>query len=188
MHTPRLVVVVGDPGSGKDFVIQAVGDLGAQHAEIVPKHTSRNRRPDDMSEMICADDPEFDLDACDVVYENFDTFYGLETKRIWKGIEEGAFQVAVVSEVGAINTLRSIFGSLLILVYVHSQLTEEEFQQQAEEEDEYVRRRLADFRRAFRVYVRNFAAFDHVLIWSGDRENLSDQIFRLFRAYERELV
>lgn len=186
--TPRLIIIVGGPGSGKDLAIQGVNDLGAQHARIVPKHTSRARRPDDEDEMVCADDPWFALDRCDVVYENYGTSYGLESAEIWKGIRSGVFQVAVVSNIEALNQLRRHFGSLLVLVYVHSEVTAGAFEEAASNRDEYIERRVKDFDMALEVYLRNFLAFDHVLIWSGDRENLFDQVFRLFRAYEVGLL
>lgn len=187
-RSPRLVNIVGDPGSGKDFVIQAVADLGAQHAVIVPKHTSRKRRPEDKMEMICSDDSTYDLASCDIVYENYSTYYGLKSSEIWKGIRSGAFVVSVVSNVGALNQMKTNFGELMIMVYVHSQSTAEDFEESALEQDDYVRQRVKDFRMAFNLYLDNFLAFDHVLIWSGDKENLFDQIFRLFRAYEIGLL
>ena len=90
----------------------------------------------------------------------------------------------MISNVKALNRLKQIFGELLVLTYVHSQSTAEEFLRTAETLDGYVESRVERFRMAFDLYVDNFLAFDHVLIWSDDRENLFDQIFRLFRAYE----
>lgn len=188
MRSPRFVVIVGGPGSGKDFAIQAMNDLGAQHAQIIPKHTSRSRQEDDQAEMICVDDESYALERCDVVYENYGARYGLVTKEVWEGLRSGVFQVAVVSNVGAINDLRRIFGALLLLVYVHSEVSAEEFRRTSVGTAEYVEERYQKYRMAFDMYLDNFLAFDHVLIWSGDRENLFDQIFRLFRAYNRGLV
>ncbi len=181
---PRLINIVGDPGSGKDLVIQAVADLGSQHAVIIPKHTSRARRGEDRGEMICSDDPGYDFNECDLVYENYGTQYGLKTSEIWDGLQRGVFVITVISNVKALNRLKLIFGELLVLTYVHSQSTAEEFLRTAETLDGYVESRVERFRMAFDLYVDNFLAFDHVLIWSDDRENLFDQIFRLFRAYE----
>lgn len=185
---PRLINIVGDPGSGKDFVIQATDDLGTQHAIILPKHTSRQRRPDDKSEMVCCNDQGYDLDGCDLIYENYGTFYGLKTKEIWQGLKRGSFVVSVVSNVEALNRLKGIFGDLLVMVYVHSQSTVEDFEKTSTANDDYTKRRVAEYRMAFNVYLDNYLVFDHVLIWSGDMENLLDQIFRLFRAYELGFV
>lgn len=185
----RLFVIVGTPGSGKDLLIRAVSDLGAQHAQIVPKHTSRARRDDDSKEMIFEEDDDYNLDGCDITYENYEDTYGIESARIWEGLRRGAFQVVVASSIKAINQLRKIFGDLMVLVYVHSEMDAKEYKRTEEKyggkDTEYVRRRAAGYQLALDIYLRNFLAFDHVLIYSGLKENLFDQIFRLFRAYER---
>ena len=191
MNRPRLYLVVGSPGSGKDILVRAVYDFGSQHAEIVPKHTSRARRKDDGPEMICPSQKGFALDKCEIVYVNFGTKYGIESNRIWRGLHEGISQVLVVSNVDAINTLRSIFGSLVVLLYVHSEVSPEKFKQQEKKhgnKSKYIERRMSKYRMAFDAFLTNYLAFDHVLIYADVDEDLYDQIFRLFRAYEnREL-
>ncbi|MBM3300744.1 MAG: hypothetical protein FJY85_12415 [Deltaproteobacteria bacterium] len=190
-HTPRLFVIVGSPGSGKDLVVRAVNDLGSQHAQVVPKHTNRTRRNDDGNEMVCPGDDGHALGNCDLVYESFEDSYGIETARIWQGLEHGVFQVVVVSKVEAINKLREIFGGLLVLVYVHSEVAPEQYRRmeaQFGDHGGYLDRRTSGYRDAYEVYLANFLAFDHVLIFSGQPEDLYDQAFRLFRAYERGLL
>lgn len=36
----------------------------------------------------------------------------------------------------------------------------------------------------FKMFVDNFDEFDHVLIFESRKEDVFDQLFRLFRAYE----
>jgi ribose 1,5-bisphosphokinase PhnN len=188
--TPRVVVVVGSPGSGKDILIRAVKDLGVGHARIVPKHTSRQQRPDDGNEMICPESHDFALDQCDIVYVNYDDRYGIISAHIWQGLKEGVFQVIVVSNVAAINQLKAVFSGFLLLVYVHSEMTSEQYLQSeaTSEHDEYAMRRSQQLWETFEMYMNNFLSFDHVLIHGGTPEDLYDQIFRLFRAYERGLI
>lgn len=184
------MAVVGSPGSGKDILIQAINDLGAQHAEIVPKHTSRDRRQNDGDEMICANDNSYNLQACDIIYNNFDTKYGIDTGLIWRGLKRGVFQVLVVSNVAALNDLRSVFGKLLILVYVHSEIDPSEYRKSEMDfgnQDDYVEKRMLDYSNAFGIYKNNFISFNHVLLYTGANEDLYDQIFRLFRSYEKGL-
>jgi guanylate kinase len=184
----RLFVIVGTPGSGKDILIRAVDDIGYRHAQIVPKHTSRKRRKDDRKEMICPGDPGYNLDACDIIYENYGDKYGIEYSRIWEGLKKGTSQVIAVSNVDAINKMREIFGEFMVLVYVHSGMSPDEYRDQEAvfgEDAQYIERRAQEYPFAFEVYRENLLAFDHVLINSDLREDLFDQIFRLFRAYER---
>jgi hypothetical protein len=169
-------------------LIQAVRDLGARHAEIVPKHTSRKRRVGDEGEMICSDDEGYRPKSCDVVYKSHGDRYGVVTGDIWAGFTAGRSQIIVVSQVNGINALRRAFGELIVLVYVHSELTREEYisreQGRASVGEAYASKRAADYRNAFQVYVENILAFDHVLIASAIKEDLFDQLFRLFYAYE----
>jgi len=186
--TPRLFVIVGTPGSGKDLLIRAVNQLGTLHAGIVPKHTSRARRDDDSEEMICPGHSNHDLDGCDIRYENYGDEYGIKSVEIWEGLRKGDSQVAVVSNLDAIKELQRIFSEFMVLVYVHSKMEAEEYQRQAVQyggDAGYVERRVAEYQHAFDLYLRHFLAFNHVLIYSGLPEDLYDQIFRLFRAYER---
>ena len=185
---PYLVVVVGAPGSGKDLLIRAVNDLGTQHAQIVPKHTSRQRRQDDGNEMICPGDENYDIEACDIIYENYGDRYGFECSMIWQGLKKGIFQVIVVSDINAINKLKEKFCNIMITVYVHSETNADEYERTEVafgDDTNYVKQRSKNYRQAFDIFLKNFLAFDHVFIYTGNPEDLFDQIFRLFRAYER---
>lgn len=215
MHnfTPRLFLVVGSPGSGKDELMTAVNTIGSLHAEIVPKHTSRLQNTDDGDEMICRawidedgnteiPNPKWDLEGCDVKYENFGTYYGIKTSAIWDRLRQGIMQVAVVSDSDALNQLKGKFGNLAVVVYVYSQISREEYREKQIEKKlnpknrnakteltgddlAYIEKRVADFDKAWQIYVDNFMLFDHVLIYADMQEDLFDQVFRLFRAYER---
>ncbi len=215
MHnfTPRIFLVVGSPGSGKDELMTAVNTIGSLHAEIVPKHTSRIRNADDGDEMICRawldqdgkteiSNPRWDLDGCDVRYENFGTQYGIKTVEIWNKLRQGIMQVAVVSDSDALNQLKGKFGNLAVVVYVYSQISREQYREKqiqnklnpkggtakSELTDDdliYIEKRVTDFDKAWQIYVDNFMLFDHVLIYADMQEDLFDQVFRLFKAYER---
>lgn len=184
----RLIILVGSPGSGKDLLIRAIDDLGAQHAQVIAKHTSRKRWPDDRKEMICSNDFDFDLISCDIKYDNYGDKYGINSTLIWSSLQKGVFPVVVISNAEAINQLHEKFGDLVVLVYVHSEMDANEFRNADEnfkKGELYVERRVSEYQQAFDLYLKNFRAFDHVLINCGDPEDLYDQIFRLFRAYER---
>ncbi len=189
-RNPHLFVVVGSPGSGKDKLVKAVNDLGTQHAMIIPKHTNRSRNSDDGDEMIFPDDECWGLNKCDVVYTNYENDYGIKSSRIWKGLSKGISQVVVISNTGAINKLKSIFRNLLKLVYVYSEISPEEYKQESLDfqNQSYIESRADNYDMAHKVYLNNFETFDHVLIYTGVDEDLYDQIFRLFRAYEHDHI
>lgn len=198
---PRLFIVVGNPASGKDELIAAVNIIGSMHAEIVPKHTDRPWRVGDDVEMICSDGPnaqEFDLENCDVSYTNYGTVYGIKSAYIWEKLRNGISQVLVVSNRDALNKLKRMFGDLAVFIYVYAPITsnqyraiEEKKQQEKMKKDpnykinqSYIDERVYGFDMAWKLYEDNFMLFDHVFIYADKREDLFDQIFRLFRAYE----
>lgn len=194
-YSPRLLVVVGSPGSGKDKLIRAIYDLGRRHAEIVPKHTSRTERRDEGSEMYFPGEAGYDLESCDIKYNNFGDTYGLKSSDIWSGLYRGVSQVLVVSNIDAINNLRTIFGKILMLLYVHSAIDANEFASSEadinnDSNDDYIKNRSEknNYRSAFDLYCRNISSFDHVLIYADVDEDLYDQIFRLLDAYERCVI
>jgi guanylate kinase len=187
MRNPHLFVLVGASGSGKDPLIRAVDEMGVQHAQIIPKHTTRKRREDDGSEMFCPGDHDYDIEGCDIVYENYGDQYGIKSYQIWKGLQTGKNQVIVVSNTNAIRNLRKMFGDLMVLVYVYSSTSASEYRREVIKygEDSYAEKRVEEYLLALDVYLRHFRAFNHVLINVGLYEDLYDQLFRLFRAYER---
>lgn len=213
--TPRLFIVVGNPASGKDELISAVNILGSLHAEIVPKHTNRSWRPGDDAEMICEWIPsdnddiselmhndKFDLDGCDITYTNYNAKYGIKTDAIWDKLRTGVSQVLVVSNKEALNELKNIFGSLAVILYVYSQVTREEYLEKERLKEEkkmredpnyksdpnYLKQRADNFDMSWKLYEDNFMLFDHVFIYADKEEDLFDQIFRLFRAYEKGMI
>lgn len=177
----NIFVIVGEKTSGKDEIIRAVTELGGMHAQVVPKYTSRPRQLEDGRELKCnylfekyenvdgeyrVLSQEEDREAhCDIVYQRNNNYYGIDTHQIWIGLRSHKFQVIAVSELEAINSLRKKFGSLVKLIYIHGQDDQEDSPE-------------------FQMFVKYFDFFDHVLICESRKEDLYDQLFRLFRAYE----
>lgn len=203
-YTPKLFIVVGSPASGKDELIRAINSLGKLHADIVPKHTDRYWRFEDGNEMICKYildskgnyilNPEYNMEKCEVQYENYNTQYGVNTDDIWTGLESGVHQVLVVSNVDALNKLRKLFGGMAVIIYIYSEVTKYEYmekelkkiknQSNKTDVNEYLKTREENFDMAWQLYEDNFMLFDHVFIFTDREEDLYDQIFRLFRYYE----
>lgn len=184
---PVMFVVVGTPGSGKDLLIQAANDMGVLHCRIVPKHTDRERQQDDSNEMICCNDNGYDLAGCDLIYSNYKNTYGITLGLIWDQLKMGVAQVIVVSNTAAINTLIAAFGRMVKLVFVHSEMDEKRYradQRGRGNSNSYIDARVEDYNQALSVYFRNIGRFDHVLIYADSKEDLFDQIFRLFNYYE----
>ena len=190
--TARLFIIVGntpnEDENGKDLIIQAVDKMGALHAGIIPKYTSRDENADDGNEMICnckflqeGNDifkvkTKYGGDAkCDIVYQRKGNYYGFDSDAIWMGLKRGMFQVVVISEAETINKLIDKFGGLVVLIYVHSHNMNNDVKVKNTDEE-------------FKLFSNNFNSFNHVLIYEDRAEDLYDQIFRLFKAYEKGYV
>jgi ribose 1,5-bisphosphokinase PhnN len=182
----RIFVVSGGPGSGKDALIQAVRVMGSLHAQIIPKHTSRTRRRSDGTEMICSDDANWALDKCHLKYNNHGDYYGIEVDKIWAGLASNLHQIVVVSNRDAINAICEQFFDAVVLIYVHSDVGVADFvSNEADgEQDAYVKVRSTGYEDAFKMYIDNISAFDHVVIYSGSQEDMFDQMFRIFKYYD----
>lgn len=206
-YTPKLFIVVGNPASGKDELIRAINSLGKLHADIIPKHTNRHWRFEDGNEMICKYipndsgefiiNPQYRIDDCEVKYENYNSKYGINTKDIWDGLKRGVHQVLVVSNIDALNKLRKVFGGIVVMIYIYSEVTKSEYLEKEMQKlqlhsantentdvSEYIKTREENFDMAWQLYEDNFMLFDHVFIFTAREEDLYDQIFRLFRYYE----
>lgn len=168
-----MFVIAGNASAGKDKIISAVMDLGSLHAQVVTKYTTRQATSEDGREIICKINekgllnPDFEkgFSKCDILYDRNNNTYGINSADIWEGMKSGLFQVVSVSDAGPINQLKTKFGSAVVLIYVHS-----DAKTPPTELD---------------LFVNNFDKFNHVLIYEDKYEDLYDQLFRLFRAYER---
>lgn len=174
----KLFVIAGNASSGKDNIISATRELGSFHAQVVTKYTTRQATKDDGSEIVCKltvngeQNMQFDKKCveknCDIWYERNDNKYYIDSKEIWDGMKSGLFQVISVTDANTINQLKKKFGNAVELIYVHS-------------DSETTPKEL-------NLFVDNFDKFDHVLIYEDKYEDLYDQLFRLFRAYEKGLL
>ena len=180
--------MAGNPGSGKDYIAKAAEKIGCIQ---VKKHTSRIRNPNDGSEMICSDDREFDLVGCDLKYKNYgETEYGIKTDDIWRNLIFGAkSQVLVCSNIETIKQLKSKFGENVVSLYVHSDITPDEYyieEAKAASDNKYIKERIKGFQNAHKDYVNNINLYDKCLIYADDQRELLQQFAGILGMRIRE--
>lgn len=183
LKSNRIFIIAGNPGSGKDIVIKQANKLGARE---VSKHTSRTRNEDDGSEMVCFGDEGFDLEGCDFKYTNFDTEYGIKTDEIWDNLMTETSQIVVVSNIEAIKELKRIFGDFAVPMYVHSDITPEEYRKEIQEfaKPEYIEARIENFQQAHEQYSLNPTLFERTLIYANDERELIQQTKNIIESYK----
>ena len=174
----KLFIIAGNASSGKDNIISATRELAGLHASVVTKYTTRKATIEDGSEIVCKTTVAGTLNEeyvikdveknCDICYERNGNKYYIDSNEIWDGMKNGLFQVVSVTEAEPINQLKKKFGNGVVLIYVHSDSLTPPVE--------------------LELFVKNFDKFNHVLIYEDKYEDLYDQLFRLFRAYEQGLL
>ena len=214
---PVLYVISGNGASGKDELIEATFAMGKLYAGVIPKYTSRSQKQDDGPEIICKHiriegsdefviNPEYesflalrkqDPDRFLSYWGNGGKFeYTIDMKLLRESLGAGRSQVIALSDIDTINTLLHEFGDQVVPVYCNSQISKEEYGEKGEG-DEIDNARLAVFEQQMDEFIENYMLFRHVVIYAenkldhesdGRQEELIDQLFRLFRAYEEQWI
>lgn len=182
---PRIYVFSGNPGSGKDEALETIRIQGILHSIILPKHATRNREKNDGEEMICLEDNEFNIESCDLQYNNFGTTYGINTKEIEERLKDGISSSIVISNKEALEELKKRFPDTVVNIYIQG-LSKEEYilQQKDNLEKNYVKKRIQEYEKADELYYNQWLNFNHVIINNGDSADLKRQIDSIQKYYE----
>lgn len=182
---PKVYVFSGNPGSGKDEALETIRIQGILHSIILPKHTTRHREKVDGEEMICPEDEGFDIESCDLQYNNFGTIYGINTEEIRERLKDGISSSIVVSNKEALDELKRKFPDTIVNIYIQGLSKEEYMIQQKEHlEEDYVKKRVQEYEKADELYYNQWLDFNHVIINNGDLSDLKRQIDSIQRYYE----
>lgn len=204
MNNPVLFVVVGASGSGKGVLLRSVRDMGERHIVVINKGVTRKRKTTDGPEMAIYRPDELLNEDYDIVYANYLALYGIRTSDIWEALSHGRHALLICSNFASIDKdkktipgampaipiLRRVFGPLMKLVYLHSQIDQDISQEHqseiaaADQKETRVRKKKIPIVRGY--YVDNIGQFDHVLLNVGEPEDLSDQVFRLISFYDKK--
>lgn len=181
----RIYAFIGSPGSGKDDALETVRVQGILHSIIMPKHTTRLRKADDGEELICRDDKKFNIESCDLQYENYGSIYGIDTNELRERLEAGISSSLVVSNREALEALKAKFPEELVTIYIQGMSKEEYIIQQKEHlDEEYVKRRIQEYEKADELYYNRWLDFNHMIINNGDLGDMRLQIDSIMRYYE----
>ena len=122
--------------------------------------------------------------------------YTIDMDRLRAGLSLGRSQVIALSDIHTILKLKQEFGDQVVPVYCNSQISKEEFQRYAGGDEIGIAKR-EEFERQLTDFIENFMLFRHVVIYAENelghasdsrQEELIDQLFRLFRAYEEKWI
>ncbi len=121
--------------------------------------------------------------------------YVIDLDLIRNGLNSGRSQVLVLSDFESIKKLIELFGEQVIVTYCHSQINEEEFRNK--NKGVATEAKLEKFQKQLMDFAENYIYYRHVIIYAenemghqsdGRQEELIDQLFRLFSAYEEKRI
>lgn len=183
--TPKIYVFIGNPGSGKDKALETIRVQSFLHSIIMPKHTTRKRKENDGEEMICPEDELFDMNSCDLTYDNYGNTYGINTQELDERLKDGISSSLIVSKPKAIRKLQTKYPDELVTIFIHG-LSKEEYmiQQKDHLDDKYVKKHLAEYEQADEFYYTDWLDFNHVIIDNGDSTDVKLQIDNIMKYYE----
>lgn len=119
--------------------------------------------------------------------------YIIDLKKIDDGFANNRSQVLVLSDVETIKKLKKRYGDQVIVIYCHSQIDETEFKKNTT--DANIEQKIKKFSKQLEEFAENYSIYRHVIIYAeneighesdGRQEDLIDQLFRLFMAYEEQ--
>ena len=213
---PILYVISGNGASGKDELIEATYAMGKLYAGVLPKYTSRNQKEDDGPELVCKmildqdkksflPNPEY-LEFLDLKQKTPDRFlsyfangkyeYSIDLKVLHDSFNEGRSLVVALSDIPTIKKLIDDFGDQIVTIYCNSQISQDEFVRKMTGDDIDLAKASELSKKLFE-FIDNYMLYNHVIIYAENeighqrdsrQEELIDQLFRLFRAYEEDWI
>lgn len=175
-----IVTLTGPSAGGKSTALRYFMSTQRERwsPEVVPKYVTRQRRSDDGNEVVHVESiPSY----CDLVYEQYGTRYGFESKSVRENLEAGSDCLIIVNDVRVVADLRSIFGPNVLSVFVFKENPSlERFQQIADSRGvpatSDVLRRFQKAQAIFRIYIENIIMFDRTVLNVGNRTLLRRQV------------
>ena len=211
---PLLYVISGNGASGKDELIEATYAMGKLYAEVLPKYTSRNQDGDDGPELICQNNicgdgfvtnPDYEAyvlrrkenpDKYWTYLANGSFEYSFDIERLRQSLASGHSVVMALSDIPTIERLMEEFPEQVVTIYCNSQISEKEFLKK-HGNGEIAKGKLKAFKEKIRDFINNYMLYKHVVIYAENelghdsdarQEELIDQLFRIFRAYEEKWI
>ena len=213
-NKPILYVVSGNGASGKDELIEATRSMGKLYADVLTKYTSRDQKEGDGSELICQrnicadgyiDNPAYqeyverrkqDPDRYWSYFANGSFEYTIDMVQLRQSLSCGRSLVIALSDIPTIERLMTEFPEQVVPIYCNSQISEKEFLR-IHGNDEVAKGKLNAFKTKIIEFIQNYMLFRHVVIYAENKlghesdarqEELIDQLFRIFRAYEEKWI
>jgi len=179
--TSRLIVVAGASFSGKDALVNAMIQMEPTKTLLYQKGTTRPKNENDRNELLHLKTLD---DEYNIQYKKNGYSYGLSTQSIWESLSKEKIILIVLSDLEAICELKKAFYDICTVLYLHSNIDEEEMQQAKNKMSlEELNKRLKSTKKLRETYIGNMNIFNHVLLNTSESEDLYDQAFNILDFY-----
>lgn len=192
-----LFLLCAPPSSGKGTLSKALAIMGTKVITNFTKVADRAKRDNDGSEInplgVWCNKKEMrgiiDDKMYDVTYLFNWTRYGVTSRELWKKVCSQCPQL-LVTNIQAIERFRKSFGPLVVPLYLYTTRTEEQIYEYLVKTkrlpSDQANARLAKAHEVYKDFIKNIHIFCHVLLNTGNPDDLVDQMFNLLRFYKRE--
>jgi guanylate kinase len=211
---PPIFIVAAASGAGKGTLMEMLHFIGQDRVRITSKLAKRVSTPEDRRDGMIAlargqmqSEPEWpewwtptmiDYGRRGEFPPEYDIQwrflerpapYAVSTQEIQRNLEAGIPQI-FVSNMDQFTTFRKLWSNNVVFIYLHRLVSEQEnreFQKHKWKNSPAVAEaRITEKQDVHRAYIRNIAEFDHVLLNTGFKEDLYDQMFRLLECYRHD--
>jgi guanylate kinase len=171
----NIITLTGQSQCGKSTVINLFMESENEffRPERIKKYTTRKGRAND-EDVICKSEIP---PNCDILYEQYGNLYGLDSDMFYKMLRQGKTSIVVINDIRAIEDLRSIFGDLIISLFLYRKPADlNEFEKEEKERVKETKgekdKIIADIAKTryekaqaiSRIYIENIQMFDHVIL------------------------
>jgi guanylate kinase len=180
----RIFLLVGASSSGKDELVTAMQSIEPRRIQNYTKGTTREERLADRGEL--RHFPSGLPKRFDIVYVRQNHKYGIASNELWQNLANGKISLLVVSDWATIDLLRNRFGRVCTIIYLHANFNRNEMRQRMTEDNvppDEIDKRLQVVDELHQLYVRKTTLFQHVLLNTGEPEDLFDQAFNVLDHY-----
>lgn len=160
----------------------------------VAKYTTRKARKNDEDVKCVVKIPK----GCDLVYEQYGVRYGVELEELYMYLEEGRSPIIVINDIRAVEDLKSVFGSLVVSLFLYRRpAVYEEFYEEEKERasqaatvqdiERAARTRYEKAQAIYRIYIENIQLFDKVILNTLRIEDTQAQVKHIVKELEQNL-
>ena len=180
----RIFLLVGASSSGKDELVTAMQSIEPRRIQNYAKGTDRPMRSDDRGEL-----RHFRKGLprdFDIVYDRQTFKYGIASKELWQNLAKGRISLLVVNDPKTIELLLKQFGRVCTVIYLHAIFNHYQMRRLMTNQGlpkQEIEKRLQAVDELQQLYVQQTTLFRHVLLNTGEPEDLFDQAFNILDYY-----